>query len=536
MIVLDYIAPGFRLARAAVEAFEQQPRTRGMVWIRHGIVTWGETAREAYDAMIDLVTRAEAHLQLKASRSLRVDAPTPVAVAKARVAAVAPVLRGLLAGGRTGDGMRAPVIVQPLVNEEVLAFVDSREGRALALTPPITSDHLIRTKPLPLWVADAAWDEPAKLRAQLNAAVDEYVAQYHAYVARHQASVPGAPGTYDPWPRVILVPGLGALCAGPDAQASSVARDITAHTLAVKAAVAAMGGYLGLPERELFKMEFRAFQQAKLREAREPLAGRTALVTGAAGAIGAGLCQTLAASGCHVAVTDLPGERLDALVTELGVSFGPRITGVPLDVTDPASVAAAFAAVVSAWGGVDLVVINAGMGLVASLAEMELEAFRRLERVNVEGTLTVLAESARHFAHQACGGDVVLVSTKNVFAPGARFGAYSATKAASHQLARIASLELAELGVRVNMVSPDAVFSHGARKSGLWAAVGPDRMRARGLDEAGLEEYYRTRNLLKARVTAGHVANAVLFFATRQTPTTGATIPVDGGLPDATPR
>jgi NAD(P)-dependent dehydrogenase (short-subunit alcohol dehydrogenase family) len=129
-----------------------------------------------------------------------------------------------------------------------------------------------------------------------------------------------------------------------------------------------------------------------------------------------------------------------------------------------------------------------------------------------------------------------MISTKNVFAPGAKFGAYSATKAAAHQLARIASLEMAEIGVRVNMVSPDAVFSHGTRKSGLWAEVGPDRMRARGLDEKGLEEYYQKRNLLKARVTGEHVARAVLFFATRQTPTTGATVPVDGGLPDSTPR
>jgi len=224
------------------------------------------------------------------------------------------------------------------------------------------------------------------------------------------------------------------------------------------------------------------------------------------------------------------------MTADLGARFGPRVAGVPLDVTDPTSVAAAFAAVVRTWGGVDLVIVNAGIGLVSSLAEMDLEAFRQLERVNVDGTLTVLAESARHFAYQASGGDIVLVSTKNVFAPGARFGAYSATKAAAHQLARIASLELADLDVRVNMVAPDAVFSHGAVKSGLWAEVGPDRMKARGLDEKGLEEYYRNRNLLKARVTADHVANAVLFFATRQTPTTGATIPVDGGLPDATPR
>jgi NAD(P)-dependent dehydrogenase (short-subunit alcohol dehydrogenase family) len=147
-----------------------------------------------------------------------------------------------------------------------------------------------------------------------------------------------------------------------------------------------------------------------------------------------------------------------------------------------------------------------------------------------------MAEAARHLKLQGTGGDIVLVSTKNVFAPGAKFGAYSATKAAAHQLARIASLELAEIDVRVNMVATDAVFSHGARKSGLWAAVGPDRMRARGLDEAGLEEYYRSRNLLKARITAEHVGRAVVYFATRQTPTTGATLPVDGGLPDATPR
>ena len=228
--------------------------------------------------------------------------------------------------------------------------------------------------------------------------------------------------------------------------------------------------------------------------------------------------------------------RSTSLVAELSGPFGDAIIGVPMDVTDAGGIAAAWRRVVDEWGGVDLVVVNAGIAHVSSLASMDLAAFQRLERVNVEGTLLVLGEAARHFTLQGSGGDVVLVSTKNVFAPGAKFGAYSATKAASHQLARIASLELAELDVRVNMVAPDAVFSEGGRKSGLWAEVGPDRMRARGLDEAGLEAYYRSRNLLKAAVTARHVANAVLFFATRQTPTTGATIPVDGGLPDATPR
>jgi len=266
------------------------------------------------------------------------------------------------------------------------------------------------------------------------------------------------------------------------------------------------------------------------------LGGRVAFVTGAAGAIGAGISRGLLQSNCRVAVTDLPGERLDSLVAELKADFQDSVTGVPMDVTDPESVASAVGRIDSTWCGIDIAVINAGVAHVSPLQDMDLEAFRRLERINVEGTLLVLREMARFFTVQGKGGDIVLVSSKNVFSPGATFGAYSATKAASHQLARIASLELAPIGVRVNMVAPDAVFSDRARKSGLWQEIGPDRMKARGLDEKGLEEYYQSRNLLKARVTADHVANAVLFFVSHQTPTTGATIPVDGGLPDATPR
>ena len=536
VIVLDYVTPGFRLARAAADAIETQPAARAMVWMLHGIVTWGKAARESYETMIELVTRAEEYAKSRATRPLQVSILTPVPEATRRVAVVAPILRGLLARrGGTDVAVRRPLVVRPLVTSEVLGFVDSREGCVLSQSPPLTSDHLIRTRSLPLWIAEPKYDDPQALRAQLAAALRDYTERYTGYMKRH-AGADATPERHDPLPRVVLMPGLGALCAGPDARAAAIARDITEHTLAVKQLVAAMGSYQGLDEAECFKMEFREFQQAKVHRSETPLDGHVALVTGAAGAIGAGICQALLEKGCHVAVTDLAGERLDSLAADLESTYGPRVISVPLDVTDAASVAGAYAAVARTWGGIDLVVANAGLAHVASLAEMELETFRTLERVNVEGTLLVLAEAARQLRYQACGGDIVLVSTKNVFAPGARFGAYSATKAASHQLARIASLELAEIDVRVNMVSPDAVFSYGDRKSGLWAEVGPDRMKARGLTEAGLEEYYRNRNLLKAKVTAEHVANAVLFFATRQTPTTGATIPVDGGLPDATPR
>lgn len=539
ILVLRYVSPGFKLAQASAAAFEVNPGSKAMIWMHHGLVSWGDTVRESYETTIELVTKAEEFLHRKAASKPIVVASTPLSMAEQRLAQVAPLVRGLLA--RPSGDVDRPwrrAILQPLATREVLDFVDSGRGRDLALTPPLTSDHLIRTKAFPLWIGDPQYEDAERLRAQVAQAIQQYSAAYNAYVERHQSRMPAGVERLDALPRVVLMPGLGALCSGEDVSAAIIARDITAHTLAVKAQIEAMGGsYEGVAESDLFDMEYRGLQRAKLRNEKHlPLAHEVALITGAAGAIGSGIACGLLEQGCHVALTDLPNPNLDALVEELKSTFRARVLGVPLDVTDPNSVASGFGQVIQTWGGVDLLVINQGVALVSGLAEMDLESFRRLERINVEGTLLLFNHAARHFRYQGTGGDIVLVSTKNVFAPGAKFGAYSATKSAAHQLARIASLELAEIDVRVNMVAPDAVFSHGNRKSGLWAEIGPDRMRARGLDEAGLEEFYRSRNLLKAKVTARHVANAVLFFATRLTPTTGATIPVDGGLPDATPR
>ncbi|MHC4792014.1 MAG: SDR family NAD(P)-dependent oxidoreductase, partial [Planctomycetota bacterium] len=266
------------------------------------------------------------------------------------------------------------------------------------------------------------------------------------------------------------------------------------------------------------------------------LNNRIAVVTGAAGAIGYGVCKGLLKNGCFLAATDLVGKKLDDFSVELKSQAGEHVIGFGLDVTDKASVVRGFEKIIQTWGGIDIVVVNAGIAMVSNLKDMDIDDFRRLEKVNVEGALLTISEAARYLILQGTGGDIIVISTKSVPSPGAGFGAYSATKAACYQLGRVASLELAQYGIRVNMVAPDAVFSEGKYKSGLWQQIGPDRMQSRGLDEKGLEEYYRDRNLLKAKITGQHVANAVLFFATRQTPTTGATIPVDGGLPDATPR
>jgi rhamnose utilization protein RhaD (predicted bifunctional aldolase and dehydrogenase)/NAD(P)-dependent dehydrogenase (short-subunit alcohol dehydrogenase family) len=539
VLVLPYTLPGFDLAKLVADACETNPRARAMVWMQHGIITWGETARASYELMIELVSRAEDYAKRESRYPLRCRSSNSVETALQRLPRFAPIVRGLLAV-KTGNPDRPydRVVLQSLVNREALDIIGSERGREIAVSAPLTPDHVIRTGVFPLWVNGPDYEDEQRFRAQVEEALRQYTSDYNQYLARCASRMP--PGTKpNSWlPRVVLLPGLGVLCAGHDGRAARVARDITARTLAAKASIAAMGGrYRGLEDEHLFDMEYRPLQQAKInRHNRAALSGTVALVTGAAGAIGSAICERLLEHGAHVAVTDLPEPRLDELVGDLSSRFPYQVMRIPLDVTIEESLAAAFDAVSSEWGGLDVLVINAGLAHVSSLEEMDVEAFHRLQRVNTDGTLLLLRAASRNFKRQRTGGDIVLVSTKNVFAPGARFGAYSATKAAAHQLARIASLELAEHDVRVNMVAPDAVFSHRGRRSGLWAEVGPDRMRARGLDPDQLEEYYRSRNLLKARVTADHVANAVLFFVTRQTPTTGATLPVDGGLPEATPR
>ncbi len=537
LTVIPYMTPGFALAQAVFGAFRRNPAADGLLILHHGLVTWGKTAAESYGKTIEIVSAAERLIRRNSHKRRPRPSRVSFEEARERYTSVAPMLRGVLAVP-SGD-MDRPfenVILRPLITREVLDFLSSRGARERVLSPPLTTDYLVRTKAYPMWL-ELPEGPAGKIEDVLLDAIEKYARQYIQYLSRHAAKMEEGLDVFDSRPRVIFIPGVGGVCAGRDARAAGIALDITEQSVRVKSRIADMGVYQGLAEPDLFAMEYRAYQHAKVGTAADPfLSRRVALVTGAAGAIGYGICRRLLEAGCHVAATDLSGKALSSMGEELSASYPGKLLTISMDVTDAESVKRGFGSAILEWGGVDLVIVNAGLAHVATLSELRPGDFRRLERVNAEGTLNVLTAAGNHFRIQKTGGDIVLISTKNVFAPGASFGAYSATKAAAHQLARIASLELAGIGVRVNMVAPDAVFSEGARKSGLWQEVGPARMRARGLDEKGLEAYYCERNLLKSRVTAGHVAAAVLFLARRETPTTGATIPVDGGLPDATPR
>jgi rhamnose utilization protein RhaD (predicted bifunctional aldolase and dehydrogenase)/NAD(P)-dependent dehydrogenase (short-subunit alcohol dehydrogenase family) len=536
--VIGYARVGLDLAKAAAKAVRERSSCSGLVIMHHGLVCWGKTARESYDATIKIVNRAETYLSKRRGQKQRRAVASDETV-KRLYASLAATMRGLLSSTHrhSSETLQPGLVLKPLLEKNIREILDSAGGRALCVTPPLTPDLIVRAGILPMWIDAASFNSPDDFRKQMETALVQYRDTYREYVNRHDSAAAKELDDLSCTPRIVLIPGLGAICTGADSRQAGIAVDITRQAILAKALIADTGGcYSAINEEHLFDMEFRPYQTAKIDHTVRSLNGRVAIVTGSAGAIGRGIASTLLKNGCHVALADLPGDALRGQTEEYRREFGSRVLDVAMDVTDASSVADGFAKVVGQWGGLDIVIVNAGIAHVSSLIDMDLETFRRLERVNVDGTLLTIREAGKVFRQQQLGGDIVLVSTKNVFAPGAKFGAYSATKAAAHQIARIAVVEMADMEVRVNMVSPDAVFSNGATKSGLWAAVGPDRMKARGLDEKGLEEYYRSRNLLKSQVTAVHVANAVMFFVTHQTPTTGATIPVDGGLPDATPR
>jgi rhamnose utilization protein RhaD (predicted bifunctional aldolase and dehydrogenase)/NAD(P)-dependent dehydrogenase (short-subunit alcohol dehydrogenase family) len=516
--VVPYIMPGFKLAKLAAETYERDPAMPGLVLLNHGLFTFSDDARESYERMIAAVDRAERVGAKRARPRTLVTVGRPITEA---VAETAVILRGAL--GAAGRRM----ILEHRDAEDLLRLLSSPDIETLARSGPLTPDHVLRTKPRPL-----VW-RPSQ---DAKEAVLRHAADYDRYFAENAARAGRPLEKQDGLPRVVWVPEQGIFAWGATKNDARMAADIAEHTLRAKDSADAMGRYVALPEADLFDVEYWSLEQAKLGKRKEaPLGGQIAFVTGGGGAIGFAVAKSLLEAGAVVAVLDADRDRVESAVRALDAE-NKRVLGIVADVTDADAVARAFRETCCRFGGLDILVPCAGIALGVKLEDMDLAAFRHVIEVNLTGTMTILREAGRLFRRQGLGGNVVLVSTKNVFAPGAQFGAYSSSKAGEHQLARVAALEWAEMGVRVNMISVDAVFGEASRPSGLWQEVGLDRARAHGVDPSELPEFYRRRNLLKTRVTGDDVGRAVVFFASNQTPTTGATLTVDGGLPEATPR
>ncbi len=531
--ILPFIMPGLPLALAMAELHERNPGIDCIILKNHGIFTFGEDAKTAYDRMIDHVSRAEAYL---AKRTGGATASPVVDPGLVQPFVVLPILRGGLSFVEE-SGRRRTMQLAVRRNQEILAALARPDAKELFAGGVLTPDHVIRTKNYPLWLEAAGLDED-ETQAAVHSGLARYQEEYDRYFAAQTAAKKVARTKLDSMPRIVLVPGLGVVAAGFTEKDARIAADIAEHTIAAKLAGAPLGPYRELGQDSIFDMEYWGLEQAKLGKAKpKPLEGRTALVTGGGGAIAMGIGRKLLEAGARVFMTDINQERLENVCHNLADTFGSRMVfPLLMDVTSEEAVQLGLEQLVMECGGLDILVPNAGIAHVAKLADLSEAAFRQVMEVNCLGVFQVIKGAIPIFKRQGTGGSIVINSSKNVFAPGASFGAYSASKAGAHQLGKIAALELAEFGVRVNMINADAIFDDSGVSSGLWDVVGPERMRSRNLDPEGLKDYYRQRNLLKTTVHADHVGNAVVFFASEQTPTTGATLPVDGGIMAAFPR
>lgn len=529
--MIPYMRPGFRLSKEVARAYAENPGLRGVVLMKHGLITWGKDSRESYETHIALVSKAEEYVAA-AARGRRVFGAVrrpalPPEERRAVAAQVAPAIRGALSAEKRA-------VLRFDDGEDVLAFLESEKAPALSQVGPATPDHLLNTKRLPLWLEVP---DPTDVEALCRAAREglaRYAEKYRAYVARHNRE--GHP-LLDPSPRVILVPGVGMWTAGRDARAARISGDIYHHTISVMAGASALAEYESLSEEDAFGAEYWPLELYKLSllPPEQELARRVALITGAGRGIGRAIAERFAAAGAHVVVTDINGVAAAEVAAAIEARHGAgRATAVALDVTDEAAVCRAFRAAALAYGGVDIVVSNAGIAEAAPIERMDLAMWQRSLAVNATGHFLVAREALRLMRRQGLGGSFVFIASKNVPAPGKDFAAYSAAKAAEAQLARIVAIEGAEIGVRANMIHPDAVFEG----SGLFSPeLRAGRAAAHGIAPEELEEFYRQRNLLKVRVLPEDVAEAALFLASdRAAKTTGAALAVDGGVREAFPR
>ena len=529
--VVEYIRPGFILSKRVGQAIRGDPSIKGVVLVNHGLFTWGDSTKEAYDKHIDLVTRAEEYAWDRARGKAVFNVVKHRVLDEERrhqiAAAMAPTLRCLVS-------QRQPMILRYDEGPDVLKFINSKEARDLSQIGPATPDHLLQTKRRPLWIQPQNPQNLARLLEQLRQGVEQYSREYSGWYREHTN---GSDSMLDPYPRVILMPGVGMWTTGRDTRAALITGDIYHHTIGVMRAAQGIGHYTSLSAKDAYEAEYWPMELYKLTMAppERELSRRVALVTGAAHGIGEAIARRLAAEGAHVMVTDIDSEGVQALTQELNSQHGPgRAAAVLMDVTSEEQVADAFKRLRLTYGGLDILVSNAGIATVGAIHELPLRQWQQALDINTTGHFLVASEAIRLMREQGMRGSLVFVGTKNATSPGKDFGAYSASKAAEVQLARVLAIENGEYGIHCNIVNPDAVF----QGSGLWSQeVKEQRARAHGIAVQELEEFYRSRNLLKESITAEDVAEAVLFFAgPRSAKTTGAMLPVDGGLRDAFPR
>ncbi len=495
LVVIPYVMPGFDLAKQVAQQFPREAHagTLGMVLMNHGLFTFGGSAQESYERMIRLVDEAESHLQQHNAWTL-----TPeTSETEIDTLALAELRRNI------SDVAGFPIILASHRTEAELSFCQRADLEAISQRGPATPDHVIRTKRLPM----------------LGDEVLDYIAAYQHYFETYAIESRTPVEMLDPAPRVVLDPQFGLLAVGRNTHEAGIVADIYRHTLEIIQRAELLGGWQALPAKEIFEVEYWELEQAKLRKAGSapPFQGEVALVTGAASGIGRACVEALLQRGAAVVGLDI--DQAVAYQHDESEAF----LGIACDVTDPEGVVNALQQTLLRFGGLDMLVLNAGIfpgG--CPVAELDDASWRKVMQINLDANLRLLRESHPYLRLAPGNGRVVVIGSKNVAAPGQGAAAYSAAKAALNQLARVTALEWAEDGIRINSLHPDAVFD-----TGIWTE---EVLAARAAHYGLSVEAYKKRNLLRTEITSRDVAELACELCDRRfAKTTGAQIPVDGG-------
>jgi len=512
--IVPYVRPGFGLAKAASQVFDRDSAVEGLILEKHGVFTFGATAREAYERMIGLVTRAEERLA-RNRKAVFVSANLPANIAPPE--AVAPIVRGACSIRDDGaEGAYRRLILEFRTSPAILNFVNGRDLARYAGAGIITPDHTIRTKNWPLILPAPETGRLAEFQQASARAASDFVEGYKAYFAHHNARIGGGRTMADPLPRVALVPGVGLFGLGRSAKDARIAADLAEAAVATTTDAEAIGCFQSISEGDMFDCEYWPVERAKLGAPNErPLQGQIAVITGAGGTIGGATARAFAAAGAEVALLDVD---FDA-VRRQAESIGRDALPVACDVTDAAAVASAFTRVIRAFGGMDILVSNAGAAWQGRIGEVDEVILRQSFELNFFGHQRVAQAAVRIMLAQRTGGCLLFNVSKQAVNPGPNFGPYGLPKAATLFLVRQYAVDYGPDGIRSNGVNADRI------RSGLLSEdFIAERSKARGVSEKD----YMSGNLLGREVTADDVAQAFLHQAL-QLKTTGDITTVDGG-------
>ena len=535
IVWLDYQRPGFDMSRRIGMLLEEHGTARAVFLQKHGLVTWGETGEESYEATIEFVSRAARAIEEASGGRFGLGGPRTAASgdgAESLLVGSLPALRGALL--EDADG----VILEIDRTPEAVAFASARRTPEVSQVGAPCPDHLINTKHKPLVIDfDPRDEDAAALAGKLRRGVSDYGAWYREYYERNLDDETRAFPIDPVGPRVVLIPGVGIVASGPDAGRARFARDLYHRAIAVEDAADALGGFRSLSESEAFAIEYWPLERYKLAQAppRGELAGRVAVITGGASGIGRAAARVLAERGAHVVVADLNLQGAREVADGLVASHGRRRSlALPVDVTDEETVIGMIDRVVLEYGGIDVLVASAGLASSAPITETTLAEWEQSFAVLARGYFLASRETFRVLVEQGRGGSIVFVASKNALVAGANAAAYSSAKAASLHLARCLAEEGGPHGIRVNTVNPDAVIQGSSIWSSDWKA---ERASTYGVSEDELGRFYQGRTKLGVEVLPEDVAEAIAFFAgPRSAKSTGNILNVDGGVTAAYPR